>query len=261
MILPVVSIITPTFNSIKFVSQTIESVQAQSFSDWELLIADDCSNDMTRDILREWELKDNRIKIIYLDVNSGAAVARNAALSIAQGRYIAFLDSDDLWLPCKLSEQINFMELNNIDFCYATYDKIDENGSIVGSVGVPEKVGYTDLLKVCSIGCLTAMYNAEKMGKIPMPLIRKRQDLALWLRLLKKTPYAYGIPKVLARYRVRNDSISANKASAATYTWKVYREIEGMSFLLSSYYFVQYAVNGILRNKFPRLARFLGVLL
>lgn len=258
--MPLVSIISPLFNSERFIPDLVASVQAQSFSDWEMILVDDCSSDGSVAIAEAFVAVDARVKLIKLDVNSGAAVARNAGIKAAQGRYIAFLDSDDVWLPTKLEKQLEFMRRGDIAFSYCAYEKIDEEGEVFGRVGVPRKVSYRGLLKVCVIGCLTAMYDTEKVGKVYMPLIRKRQDLGLWLRILRKVPYAHGLPDVLARYRVRSDSISANKRVAARYTWQLYREHEQLSFLVSLYYFSFYAVNGILRTRFPRLARLLGVL-
>jgi hypothetical protein len=131
---------------------------------------------------------------------------------------------------------------------------------VFGQVGVPDKVSYFDLLKVCSIGCLTAIYDTEYFGKVKMPLIRKRQDIGLWLKLLKMTDYAYGLNVPLAQYRVRPDSISANKGSAARYTWRLYRDVEGLNIIRASYYFSHYAIRGLLRTKFPKTARLFRVL-
>lgn len=255
-----VSIITPSHNSSLFISKTIESVLIQSYSDWEMIIVDDCSTDHSAEIIQSFVDQGHRIKLIQLTKNSGAAVARNAGIEAAQGRYIAFLDSDDEWLPHKLEKQIAFMQANNYSFTFAAYDKVDEAGKIFGHVGAPNKVTYFDLLKSSSIGCLTAMYDTEYFGKIYMPLIRKRQDLALWLQLLKKTKYAYGLNESLGRYQVRHNSISADKRSAALYQWRVYRDVERLGLVQSCYYFIHYAVRGLLKNKFPRVARLLGIL-
>jgi len=255
-----VSIITPTHNCSAFISETIQSVLNQSFSDWEMIIVDDCSIDNSVEVIQSFVKQNSRIKLIELSENLGAAVARNTAIEIAQGRYIAFLDSDDLWLQDKLEKQLAFMQANNYPFSYAAYDKIDENGQVFGHIGVPDRVSYSDLLKTPSIGCLTAIFDTEYFGKVYMPLIRKRQDLGLWLQLLKKTNYAYGLNETLAQYRVRSDSISANKSNAAKFTWHLYREVEGLNLIKASYYFSHYAVTGLLRTKAPSLARFLGML-
>lgn len=253
-----VSIIMPTYNSVKYVLESVSSVIDQTYINWELIIVDDASNDSTVLSLKEISRQDERIKIIYLDVNSGSAVSRNTGIKLAKGDFIAFLDSDDIWLPNKLEKQINFMLLNNVDFSYSAYQKSNEEGDVLGDVNVPAKVSYEDLLKVCSIGCLTAIYDVRRLGKIYMPLIRRRQDLGLWLRILRKVPFAYGLNEPLAQYRVRSDSISANKKIAAQYTWRLYRDIEELSLMRSLYFFSHYAVNGVLRSKFPRFARFIG---
>lgn len=255
-----VSIITPLYNCSDFLEQTIQSVLSQTYQKWEMIMVDDCSKDNSLEIAQRYTAQDKRIKVLQLEQNSGAAVARNAAIEAAKGRFIAFLDSDDKWLPHKLETQIKFMLDKDIAFSYAAYEKLNEQGESTGVVGVPEKVKYSDLLKVCSIGCLTAVYDSEKLGKVYMPLIRKRQDLGLWLRILKKEPFAYGIQEVLGQYQLRSDSISANKRSAAQFTWRLYRDVEKLNILVASYYFAHYAVNGVLRTKFPKLAKLLGVL-
>lgn len=252
--------VVPSFNSSNYIEETLQSIQSQTISNWEAIVVDDCSSDGSVDIIKLFVKEDSRIKLKVMGENSGAAVCRNTAIRAAKGRYIAFLDSDDLWKSDKLERQLGFMRENDIAFSFSAYEKIDENGKSIGHVGVPEKVTYNDLLKVCSVGCLTAMYDTAKLGKVYMPLIRKRQDLGLWLSILKRIPYAYGINETLAQYRVRSDSISANKLDAAKYTWSLYRQVERLNLPKSIYYFSFYAVNGILRTKFPRMARFLGVL-
>ncbi len=255
-----VSIITPSYMAGSYLADTIDSVLLQTYENWEMLVVDDCSPDKANELVERYAEKDSRIRLLKLTKNSGAAVARNAAIEEAKGRYIAFLDSDDQWLPEKLERQVRFMQEFCISFSYTAYEKQNAEGKLLGSVGVPPKVCYRDLLKVCSIGCLTAMYDAHALGKIYMPLIRKRQDLGLWLRILRKTPYAYGLDEVLARYRLHGNSISANKREAAKYTWHLYRHVEKLSFPMASYFFCHYAFNGLLRTKLPSLARALGKL-
>ena len=255
-----VTIVTPSFNSSKFISRTISSVRTQSISDWEMIIVDDCSTDDTVEIVRRFNKEDPRIKLIELTTNSGAAVARNVAIQASQGRYIAFLDSDDLWKPNKLKRQIEFMENNGYRFTYTGYNRINEFGENMVSLNVPNKVSYNDLLKMCVIGCLTAVYDSNFYGRIEMPLIKKRQDWGLWLRLLKVSDYAYGLDEDLASYRTHDESISANKFNAASYTWRLYRDCEKLSFLKASYYFSHYAARGFLRHKLPSLAKILGIL-
>lgn len=258
--MPLVSIITSSFNSDDFVEKTIISVLSQTFHDWELIIVDDCSTDSSVNLIQNYMINDTRIKLIQMPRNSGAAVARNAGIEAAIGRYIAFLDSDDLWLPDKLERQLNFMEDNNYHFTFTAYEKIDEDGEYFGYVGVPNKVSYHDLLKTCTIGCLTAMYDTEYFGKIYMPTDTKREDFATWLKILKKIDYAYGLNEILAQYRVYQAQSSSKKIKMAKENWRLYRHIEGFSFVKASYYFCHYAVRGILRTKTPRLARMLGVL-
>lgn len=245
---PLVSIITPTHNSADTLTRTLDSVVGQSFESWEHIIVDDASTDTTKNILQAHCAQNPRAQWIGLDSNQGAAVARNTAIEAAEGRYIAFLDSDDVWLPEKLEKQLQFMQSHDIAFSFSGYEKVDENDAILGTVHVPKRQTYSDLLKNNTVGCLTAMYDREKLGKVYMPLIRKRQDLGLWLRLLKATPYAYGMPDVLAQYRIRRNSISSNKSNAAKYTWRLYRNVEGLSLIKASYYFAHYALNGVLKT-------------
>ncbi|MFB9145475.1 glycosyltransferase family 2 protein [Halomonas alkalicola] len=258
--MPLISIVTPSHNSARFVSETIQSVLDQSFVEWEMIIVDDFSTDDSVEMIKAFVERDSRINLIRLTKNSGAALARNAAIEVAKGRYIAFLDSDDLWLPYKLEKQLAFMQANNYPFAYTAYDKIDEEGLVLGRIGAPGKVSYSDLLKTCSIGCLTAMYDADFFGKIYMPVNTKREDFATWLKLLKEVDYAYGLNENLAQYRVYKNQTSANKAKMAKENWRLYRDVERLSFLTATYYFSHYAIRGFLRTKFPVLARRLGML-
>lgn len=255
-----VSIITPLFNGSAFLERTIQSVLSQTYINWELIIVDDCSQDDSLTIAESYGKQDIRIKVIQLERNSGAAVARNTAIEAAQGRYIAFLDSDDLWKPEKLEKQIGFMLRNDVAFSYTAYEKINESGDVFGFMGVPEKVSYKQLLKTCVIGCLTAIYDTKVLGKIYMPTTTKREDYATWLNVLKKVGYAYGLTLPLAQYRVYANQTSGKKASMAKENWRLYRDLENLNIFQASYYFSNYAVRGVLRTKFPRLAKLLGVL-
>lgn len=255
-----VSILMPSYNTANFIGESVQSVLAQSYENWELIIVDDCSNDNSDQVIQRLVSKDSRIKYHRLEKNSGAAVARNFALSKSQGRFIAFLDSDDLWVPDKLSIQLKMMIENDWKFTFSKYQKITEEGQLSTEMGVPDKVNYSQLLKTCVIGCLTVVYDANYFGKVEMPLIRKSQDFGLWLKLLKRVNYAYGISNNLGFYRLREASATANKKKAAIFTWKLYREVEQLSLLRSAWNFMHYAVRGVLRQKFPHLARILGVL-
>ncbi|MCI0716068.1 MAG: glycosyltransferase family 2 protein [Chlorobi bacterium] len=223
-----VSIITATYNSEKFIEQTINSVINQTYQNWELLITDDCSKDNTLKLLDKYSKSDSRIKVFQLSKNSGAAVARNNSIKHSNGSYIAFLDSDDLWIPDKLEKQIKFMTKEDLAFSYSYYQLINENGeSLKKIIKAPDSVNYTTLLRTNYIGCLTAVYNCRKMGKMYMPNIRKRQDYALWLGILKSTPHAKCLKEPLAFYRIRKHSISSNKLELLKFNWKIYREVEG----------------------------------
>lgn len=250
-----VSIISPVFNSSRFIGESIESVQAQTHADWELICVDDCSSDDSVEIIQAYAAKDYRIRLIRLGQNSGAAIARNAGIDAAKGRYIAFLDSDDLWLPHKLEKQLEFMRHNQAVFSFTAYDRVDLHNGLLSRVEVPRRVTYERLLKSCHIGCLTVIYDTAHFGKLHMPLMRKRQDYGLWLHLLKKTDCAHGLQEVLARYRVRQQSLSSNKFRTAKYTWRVYRELEGFGALKSHYLFIRYILHAALRAKFPAVAR------
>lgn len=254
-----VSIITPSYDSEAFIEEMIESVRGQTYRNWELLIVDDCSPDSSIEIVKRFAAEDPRIKFFELKDNSGAAVARNKAIGAAKGRYIAFLDSDDCWLPNKLEIQIAYMQMNRVFFTYSGYEVMSEEGESINVVSVPEKVNYSELLKTNYIGCLTAVYDTNFFGKVLMPLIRRRQDFGLWLTLLKNTDYAYGINMTLAKYRIRKGSISSNKATTSIYTWRLYREVEKLNFLKASYYFSHYFVRAVLRRKFPSLATRIGL--
>jgi glycosyltransferase involved in cell wall biosynthesis len=192
---------------------------------------------------------DSRFKVINLPRNSGAAIARNKGIELALGKYIAFLDADDLWLPQKLEKQVNLLENSSYNFTFSSYSLVDELGKPKGNFIIPkEEVTYKDLLKTCSIGCLTAMYNQESLGKLYMENLEKRQDYTLWLKILKKEN-AVGLTEVLAQYRISQNSLSANKFDAAMFQWLVYRKIEQLGFFKALYYFTHYAFRGFLKYK------------
>ena len=235
-----VSVITACYNSEKFIEETIKSVLSQSYVDWEMIIVDDCSSDKSIDIIQNYMKRDNRIKLIRLEVNSGAGIARNMAIKAAVGKYIAFLDSDDIWKPDKLEKQICFMKEKDCCLSYSSYVVINEKGLEQSTVIAKEHINYGIMLKNNYIGCLTAVYDTQILGKVFMPEIRKRQDWALWLKILKKTDKAFGIKEPLAFYRDRNDSISANKFDLLKYNWAIYKNVEGFSTLKSIYFISQY---------------------
>lgn len=244
-----VSIIMPSYNSSSFIHYSIQSVLNQTYSNWELIIVDDVSSDNSNAIIERCLKEDFRIKLVKLKKNSGPAIARNKGIEEAKGKYISFLDSDDLWLPNKLEKQIDFMKENNVFLCYASYTIIDEESNEIGKFIIPKnKVNYQGLLKTCIIGNLTAIYDVEKIGKVYMEDVG-HEDYTLWLKILKEINYAHGIEESLAQYRVRNHSISSNKIKAARWQWNIYRCIENLNIFTSIYYFLHYTYNGIIKYK------------
>ncbi|WNF22649.1 glycosyltransferase family 2 protein [Mesobacillus jeotgali] len=247
---PLVSIITPSYNAENYIEETIKTVLNQSYTNWEMIICDDCSRDRTVEIVEQYAKQDPRVKLIKLTENSGAAVTRNTAINNSSGRFIAFLDADDQWVPDKLTRQISFMLEKDVGFSFTGYEVMDDLGkSTEKVVQVPEKVNYQYLLKNTIIGCLTVVLDREKVGEVQMPLYRTRQDFALWLSILKKGHIAYGLNEVLARYRKTAGSISRNKVKAAKQNWIIYRKHEKLSLLPALWYFVNYAWNGYMKNR------------
>ncbi len=225
---PLVSIITPNYNCGNFIALTIESVIAQTFTDWEMLIQDDCSTDNSYEIALEYAKKDSRVKVFRNEKNSGAAITRNNAIKIAQGKYLAFLDSDDIWFPEKLEKQLEFMQKNNCDFVFSEYEQIDEKNNSLGKrVTTTKKLTYTKLLMHGWPGCLTVMYDQEKSGKIYTPDTKKNNDRALFLKVLKVLDNACGMKESLALYRIRKSSISRNKWKMIKPYIRVINEFEG----------------------------------
>lgn len=227
-----ISIIVSSYNSADFLEETIKSILTQTYSHWELLITDDASTDGTVALIKRYQRLDSRIKLFCLSENSGTAVARNHSIKMAQGRFIAFCDSDDCWAPTKLEEQYTFMQEKNCVFCYTDYYEFNDSG-LQRYVSFPARINYYYLLCDC-VGCLTVMYDAEKIGKFYMPLIRKRQDWGLWLMMIRHTKTALGICKPLAYYRVRKNSLSSRKIYLIKYNVEVYHHILGFS-LFKSY--------------------------
>jgi teichuronic acid biosynthesis glycosyltransferase TuaG len=220
---PLVSIITPSYNSEKFISETIKSVQNQTYKNWEMIIVDDSSTDNTVSIIRDF-LSDTRINLYQLSKNSGTGIARNEALSFANGRFIAFLDSDDLWKPRKLEKQINYLISEKKPFTFSFYDCIDENGdSLKKTVEAPKNLKYRQLFWSNLVGNLTGIYDTNYFGKIEISSFRKRQDWILWLTILKELKEAKPVPESLAIYRVRDNSLSASKTSLMKHNYNVYR--------------------------------------
>ncbi len=243
-----VSIIMPTYNCAKFIGETIKSVIAQTYSNFELIIVDDCSKDNTKDVVNSFD--DERIKYYKLEKNSGAAVARTTAMNMAKGKYMAFLDSDDLWMENKLERQLKFMKDNNYNITCTAYEQVNEDGESLNKViKTKKKADYNRILLDCPVGNSTVMYNVEALGKFEVPNIRKRNDDALWLQMLKKEKYIYGMDEVLAKYRIRSNSISSNKLSLIKYHWQLYRDIEHLSVIRSVFHICWWGVIKVLHIK------------
>ena len=241
-----VSIVMPTYNSEEFINQTILSVISQTYKNWELIITDDASIDKTCDLVKVFCEKDRRVKLFQLGKNNGAAVARNNCLEHVNGRYIAFLDSDDLWKKDKLAIQIDFMQKNNIPISFTSYEFIDVLGNNLNKVIRANKnVDYNGYLKNTIIGMSTSMIDTSLVSNVRFKDIRTRQDTYLWISLLKTGLIAYGLDIVLSKYRFRKNSISSNKFKAASQVWKLYYNFERLGFLTSSYYFIFYIFNAI----------------
>lgn len=221
----------PSYNSARFISASIESIIAQTFQDWELLIADDCSTDNSCAIIENYSKRDNRIKLFQLTQNQGAAVARNHSILQAQGRYIAFCDSDDLWMPNKLERQIEFMKKNNVEICFSSYIECDEQGNNLGIVVAPRSTMFRDMIKCDYMGFLTLIYDTNRIGKMIIPNLRKRQDWALKIKLMQRVEKAVSIMEPLAYYRIRGNSISRNKFDLIKYNVQVYKDVLNYNFI------------------------------
>ena len=229
-----VSIITPTYNAEKFITETLKSVQNQTYQNWEMILVDDASTDKTVKIISDFAEKDSRIKLFKLEKNSGNGFARNIALEKAIGKYIAYLDADDLWFPNKLEKQIAFLKENNLHFTFSFYDCIDEEGnSLNRRVEAPINLTYDELFFCNYVGNLTAIYDADYFGKIVIEATQKRQDWRLWLTILKQIQVTKPVPESLAFYRIRKDSISSSKFKLIKHNFGVYREFHGFNFVFS----------------------------
>ncbi|MFO7612184.1 MAG: glycosyltransferase family 2 protein [Clostridia bacterium] len=241
-----VSVIMPAYQSEAYIKEAIESVVSQTYEDWELLVYNDGSTDATESIAVSYSEKDPRIKILDGGSNKGLVNARNSSVSEAKGRYLAFLDSDDIWKPEKLKTQVEFMGINDCPFCYSSYEYIYENGERAGKrVNRTKKMAsYGSLLANNYIGMLTVMIDRKQIQRIEFPMIH-HEDLALWLRLLKQGVVMMGIKQSLAFYRIRKSSLSGNKIKSGKWRWNIYYRAEQLGFLRSTWYFVLYMVNSI----------------
>lgn len=243
---PLVSVITPCYNMEKFVAATVESVRSQTYPHWEMLIVDDASTDGTAEILQSMAKQDERIKFVVKPNHIGIADSRNQAIQMAKGRYLAFLDADDLWHPDKLERQLQVMQEKQVGFSFSSYDLVDETGALLGkTVEAANDMNYTAYLRNTIIGCSTVMVNTDIIGPVTVPHFRTSEDTATWLDILKKGHVAHAIPQPLVSYRIRRKSASSNKLKASYDLWIVYRRHEKLPFFKALYYFSCYALNAI----------------
>lgn len=229
-----ISIIMPSYNTANYIEASIESVRHQTYENWELIIVDDCSTDDTDEVVRPF-LSDRRIRYLKNEQNSGAAISRNRALREAKGKWIAFLDSDDLWLPEKLEKQVAFMEQNGYHFSYTNYEEINMAGEKTGvRVTGPKKITKTGMFNYCWPGCLTVMYDAETVGLIQIADIKKNNDYAMWLKVCRKAD-CYLLDECLAQYRRgRAGSVSTHSVKTMVgWHYKLFREAEGFGLVQS----------------------------
>ena len=247
---PFISIIMPLYNCEKFITESINSVISQTYKNWELIIVDDKSTDDSYAIVKKLSLNEPRIKLHQMQTNSGVAKVRNHALSLAAGEYIAFLDSDDVWLSDKLDKQLHFMMDKELAFSFTAFSPINEDNTETKRVNhVPQKLTYKDLLKRTAIGCLTVMYDVSKVGKCYFDTsLAKHEDYQCWLEILKGIPYAGGLDESLAYYRVRESSLSSNKIVAASYVWKIIYKYQKIPFYKALYYFSHYAIKAFTKH-------------
>ena len=244
-----VSIITPAYNSGKYIDETIQSVINQTHKNWEMIIVHDCSSDDTQLIVKEYASKDKRIKLISNKENYGVAISRNIGLKKAKGKYVAFIDSDDLWDKEKLKKQLVFMENNTIYFSFSSYQKFDSNsGKKEKVINVPLVITANEILENTIIGCLTVMINREKIGDFYMPNLNHMEDNATWYSILKKGYNAYGIQEILAYYREGTASLTSSKAKAALQQWRVYRDYFHFTVMQSVTYFVKWGYHAVIKH-------------
>ena len=244
--MPEVSIITPCYNSSKFLQQTIDSVLNQTFTDWEWLITDDKSTDNSVEIIRK--VNDERIKLTVAEKNGGAGHARNLSLEKATGRFITFLDADDFWEPNFLEEMVSFMKKENAELAYSNYSRCDENLiPKIEDFKADKNVTFNNLLKTCRLSLLSSMYDSQRVGKEFFPERSKREDHVMWLNLLKKIPVGKPLPKTMAKYRMHASSISRKKTNIMLDQYLVYKDYMKFSTLKSMYYTASWAFNGFMK--------------
>lgn len=248
-----VSIITPMYKGASFVGDAIESVLKQTYTNWEMIIVDDCSPDNGAGIAVVQQYKDSRIILVASKINKGSSGARNIALNQAKGEYIAFLDSDDIWYPEYLEKQISFMKKNQYPLVFSSRKRINEKGNqeIFEPFIVPKKVSYRDLLKYCPIFISTTIYDRNKCGLFLFneKLGSLRDDWVYWLNIVKKVGYAYGNVEILGYYRIRGNSATANKKKVLISQWKVLRDVEKLNIFHTIYCYSSWLLFGLTKYK------------
>lgn len=253
-----VSVVIPVFNAEATLAETLASVRAQSLGDWEALLIDNGSTDGSAVLMARLAAGDPRIRCLATEGQTGAGAARSLGMAAARGRYVAFLDADDQWHPRKLELQLAAMARAGLPFSCTAYLRRDMASGQEAVVGVPARAARADLLKTNTIACSSAIYDRRVFGQRRMPDLRRRQDFAFWLELLEETPAVLGVPLILMTYRQGAGSLSANKAGAALDTWRMYRQALKLPMAVAAWYWVQYALRGLARRRFPGLARRLG---
>lgn len=246
-----VSIITPMYNGERFVSQTIESVLNQSYTNWEMIVIDDGSKDKGPDIVNQYALNNDKIKL-FSQPNGGSAAARNNGIRRAKGQYIALLDADDTWNPDFLQKQLKLMKDKNALLVYSSHTRIDEhNNECLRPFIVPEKISYHDLLKTCYISCLTGVYDTSQFGKVYLKEDMKslRDDYVYWLEIMKKVKVAYGNKEIIANYRILSSSLSRNKRKVIIPHFKVLYQVEKLGLIRSLFYLANWAIIGFLKYR------------
>lgn len=247
-----ISIVIPVYRAEQYIEETMDCVRAQTYPHWELLLVEDCGPDRSREVIEEYIKRtgDDRIRLLTHPTNLGAARARNLGVNEAKGRYLAYLDADDLWTPDKLEKELAFLKEKQAAFVFTGYEFADENGKGTGKiVRVPETITYKEALKNTTIFTSTVMFDMEKLPKeqLQMPLI-KSEDTALWWKILRQGTVACGLNENLVKYRRAGKSLSSNKLEALRRIWNLYRKAEGMSIPTSAMHFCFWAVNAVKRR-------------
>lgn len=248
---PLVSVIIPMYNAADYITETIHSVLQQTYQNLEIIVVDDCSTDQSVAFVSEMKTTIPNITLLQNATNSGVAISRNKGVERAKGRFICFLDADDLWLPTKIEKQVQFMLQNKYAFGFSSYQFANEKGEPTNKIAhVPAKISYKQALRKHTIWTSTVMLDMNQLTKeqIAMPDVRRGQDTAIWWRILKVTDWAYSLPEPLALYRRTDQSLSANKLSAIKRTWNLFRNVEGLSFTQSIIPFIGYAFNAVKRR-------------